>query len=111
MIFSSATELRVRYDVDGDKNVRLLTGSGVTSSQILIYVEGADHEAKHPKTTGDDRAPTIVDFGEHSIIQANVYAPSGTIQLKRGAQGSGSFWAKHVRIGRDVQLTLDSAFK
>ena len=112
VIVRAATELRIKTDLDGDGRVRLLvdpTVPGLKASQAVIYVEGADDDCHHD--FGGEYAPTIVEFGGGSIVQANIYAPQGTIRFGRDTTATGAFLGEHVVIGDDSDLTLDSAFK
>jgi hypothetical protein len=52
-----------------------------------------------------------VHIGTENIVQANIYAANGTVWLKSKTQATVAFIGVHVRIGVNVQLTLDSAFK
>ncbi len=52
-----------------------------------------------------------VNIGAQNIVQANIYAARGTVWLKSKTRASGAFVGVHVRIGVNVELTLDSAFK
>jgi hypothetical protein len=77
------------------------------------YVEGADASCRHERrgSDGDDAGPTAVHVGHHSVVQANTYAPNGTVWLKARTTATGAFVGKRVRIGEQVELTLDSAFR
>ena len=44
-------------------------------------------------------------------MQANIYAANGTVWLMSKTKATGSFIGVHVRIGQNVTLTLDSAFR
>ena len=59
---------------------------------------------------GDNPGPVVVHIGDQNTIQANVYAPRGTIWLRAKTVATGAFIGESVRIGEQVQLTLDSAF-
>jgi hypothetical protein len=107
-----AVELRVKEDLDGDNRVRFICDPGVpglSASQVVVYVEGADRDAHHQFS--EDHAPTIVEFGDQSVIQANIYAPQGTVRFGDGVKATGAFIGQHLRIGDRSELTLDSAFR
>jgi len=53
----------------------------------------------------------VVHVGENNVLQANIYAPRGTVRIKSKTQATGAFLGDHVRIGQNVTLRLDSAFK
>ena len=43
-------------------------------------------------------------------VQANIYAPNGTVWIKSKTTATGAFIGEDVRIGQHVTLTLSSAF-
>ena len=59
---------------------------------------------------GDDAGASVVHIGQQNTVQANIYAPMGTVWLKSKTKATGAFLGMHVRIGVQTELTLDSAF-
>lgn len=109
------TEVRVRGALDADARAKIITDPtvpGLGASQVIFYVAGLDNECRHDgRGPDDDRAgPTVVRIGTQSTVQANIYAPRGTVWLQSRTTGVGAFIGKRVRIGVQAQLTLDSAF-
>jgi hypothetical protein len=103
--FHAATELRVAGDVDADGPVKLIvdpTVSSLTAAQVVLYVAGSDNECHH----NFGGSPTIVEIGPGSTIQANIYAPHGTVQLGPNAQATGAYFGRAVSIGAGSTLNL-----
>lgn len=77
------------------------------------YVEGDDAACQHvePDDDADDAGRVSVHIGQNSVVQANVYAAQGTLWIKSKTSATGAFIGVHVRIGQNVNLTLDSAFR
>ena len=116
VLFHAATELRVKGSIDAGAKVKLIVDSsvsGLRASQILIEVEGRDVDCHHEAADddGDDAGPVSVHIGQQSVVQANIYAPNGTVWLKAKTAATGAFIGERVRIGINTTLTLDSAFK
>ena len=116
LLFHSATELRVRTELDTRAKAKLIVDpavSGLTASQIVIYVAGRDQDCHRIEADddGDDAGPVTVNIGSNSIVQANIVAGQGTVWLRSKTRATGAFVGMHVRIGANVELTLDSAFR
>lgn len=116
VLFRGATDLRIKTELDTANKVKLVTDNGVSglrASQVVIYVEGADENSRRGERDddGDDHGSSAVSLGSQNVVQANIYAPNGTIWMRSKTQGTGSFIGDHVRIGQQSTLTLDSAFK
>ena len=110
------TELRVKSELAGDSSVRLLADSsqpGLTASSFTIFIEGSDVVCTHDGfgPDGDNAGATAVHIGADSQVQANIYAPHGTVWLKARTKATGAFIGQRVRIGEGATLRLDSAFK
>ena len=113
VIVRGATELRVSANVDAGGHVRFVVDpavAGLNASTVVVYVGGAD-DARGAGTGLDDRAAAVVRFGEDSVVQANVFAPEGTVRLDRGTRATGAFFGDHVIIGDRVELTRESGFR
>jgi PKD repeat protein len=102
LIFQNASEVRIESRLTIGKNsiVGPKTDSTLSASGIVFYVGGED--------TNNLKAVTIRRNGK---IDANIYAPNGTIVLRKNTEATGSFIGKNVVIGKNVQLTWDSAFQ
>jgi hypothetical protein len=126
--FQAATQVRVKGRADFDSKSTIgphPTATGLRASQIVFYVAGSDTQARAHDDDGSDcddgahydgdgasdhTSPAVVRIGTRSTINANVYAPNGTVWLKEGTNGTGAFIGKHTRVGSHATLTLDSAF-
>jgi hypothetical protein len=83
------------------------------ASQVVIYVKGTNAGCSNDGNDSMDKGfggAAVVNIGERAIIQANLYAPNGSIWLKSRSQGTGAFIGRHVFIGSFSRLTGDSAF-
>ena len=117
VLFHAATEIRIKTELDTGAKSKLILDPSVTglkASQVVIYVAGDDSICRHSGIDtgdGDNGGPVVAHIGESNVVQANIYAPKGTVWLKSKTQATGAFIGFHVRIGLNVQLTLDSAFR
>jgi hypothetical protein len=116
VLFRAATEIRIKTELGtGSKSNLIVDPSvkGLRASQVVIYVGGHDEDCQDFGLDGDgDRSgPVVVHIGSQSVVQANIYAPNGTLWLNSKPQATGAFIAFRVRIGIGTQLTLDSAFR
>lgn len=107
ILFGAPTELRIegRLEVDKDSTIGPEDGSGITAAEIRIYVAGTNLVAGEP--TSDDPA---VGVGQSVTVDANIYAPNGTIFFAKNAIVSGALIAKDVWLSRDSTLSVDSGF-
>jgi hypothetical protein len=76
-----------------------------SATTLVIFVGGVNGN-----DGGLDRWPKTAVIGHDNVLTATVYAPNGTLWIKAGTSATGSFIASDVRIGRNVQLWLESAF-
>src|SRR5215469_18640 len=93
VLFQGPTELRIAGDVDGDGPANLLvdpTVAGLTAAQVVLYVASSD----------------TVQIGPGSIIQANIYAPNGTIDLGWKTRDTGAYFGRAVNVGPGCTLNL-----
>jgi len=81
------------------------TGSGITAADIRIYVNGINGSTGNLGAT-----PKAAQIGYNNTLQANIYAPNGTLLIKQGTVAEGAFIAKDVQVGLSVQVTLNSGF-
>jgi hypothetical protein len=97
VLFTAAVEIRIAAGLDAGSRSRLVidpAAAGVHASSVVIEVAGGDAQ-----------------LGERSVVQANVYAPNGTVSLMPQTQATGAFIGGRVVVGPGSTLTLDSAFK
>jgi len=105
--FAAPADVRVaeRLDAGSDAFVGPAAGSGVAASQIIFYVGGIDG------TSGIlGSLPRAVNFGRGSTVQANVYAPNGTVALGRDSTAAGAFLARDVLVEQGSALSAASYF-
>ncbi len=79
--------------------------SSIEANKILIYINGEDE----PNKKGN-RLVKTVKLGNHSLIKANVFAPNGSIAIRHDSAAEGAFIGKTVLIGKNVTVSLNSAF-
>lgn len=111
ILFRGPSQLRVKNEMDTDAGTYIGPDpslSGLTASDIVIYVAGTDDKGR--RHDDDDVSPTAVQIGEKNTVVANIYAPNGTIHLRASTKATGAFIGKRVIIGEKVELTLKSAF-
>jgi hypothetical protein len=100
LVFQDTSEARIENSLIIGKNGIIESDDSFSASDIVFYVAGED--------TNDSKAVTI---GMNGKIDANIYAPNGTILLRKNTVATGSFIGNNVVIGKSVQLTWDSAFQ
>ncbi len=117
--FTAATDLRIANELAVSKGGSFgpaTNATMVSAHDIRVTVGGGDDRGRWNRDDDDEPledgevAPTAVQVGQNVTLKANVYAPKGTIWVKRGATATGAFIGKRVQIGENVKLTLDSAF-
>lgn len=102
LIFQDNSEVRIENSLMVGKNniVGPDTDTSPSASDVIFYVSG--------EGTDNVEAVTVRMNGE---INANIYAPSGTIDIRKNTEATGAFIGENVVIGKNVQLTWDSAFQ
>jgi hypothetical protein len=115
MSVKAAAEVRVKNDLGTDARAKIVAHASaptLRASQIVIYVAGIDDDCGRDGrgSDGDEPGPTVVHIGEQNTIQANIYAPRGTVWLRAKTVATGAFVGESVRVGEQVELRLDSAF-
>jgi uncharacterized repeat protein (TIGR03803 family) len=115
VLVRGASEVRIKTELTtaGHANIVVDRNAGLHASDAVFYVLADDSVcARHDgDDDGDDAGPVSVHVGSHSVVQANVYAVNGTVWLQSGTQATGAFIGQHVRVGVNVSLTIESAFK
>ncbi|MDE2588250.1 MAG: hypothetical protein KGL95_01090, partial [Patescibacteria group bacterium] len=101
--FNSPSQVVVQDQIACDKDtfVGPSENSGIHSHDIIIYVEG--------KPTINQNA-TSADFGKDAIVDVNMYAPTGSIEMDEGTNATGAFIADMVTVQQDSVINLDSTF-
>jgi VCBS repeat-containing protein len=119
LIFRGPSEVRIKNEMDTDARTYIgpdTSIAGLAASDIIFFVAGGDDKGRRhqedcePGYREDEVSPTVVQVGVENTIKANVYAPNGTVWLKKGSKATGAFIGKRARIGVRVELILDSAF-
>ncbi len=107
MKFLAPTEIRVagKLMVDLNSTVGPADGSGLTAADIVFYVAGINGNSGNLWTL-----PRAARLGIGAEVQANVYAPNGTVWLRQNSEAEGSFLGRDVILGRKAEVTLNSAF-
>lgn len=104
-LFAGSTSLRVAERVDVGRSARVQPNAGVTPSQVVLYVGGANGGTGAPTAT-----PPAVWVGRESVAKVNVYAPRGTIQIDRDSTLQGALLGADVRLDSNTSLTRANAF-
>ena len=116
VLFQAAIQLNIQTYLDADSRSNLIldpAASGLRASQVVVYVAGRNNGSandKHDSVDDGFGGPAVVNIGERAVVQANIYAPNGSIWLKSRSQATGAFIGQHVLVGSFSKLTLDSAF-
>ena len=126
--FTAPSEIRIAGKLDTNEKTTLgpkAGASGLTAKDIRIIVVGQNGKAgqkdeKDNEQKGDDKdkdkdkdkninaTPKAAEFGEQNIINATIYVPNGTLWLRQKTDATGSFIARWVVIGEQVELTLST---
>ena len=81
-------------------------GSSAGAGDFIFYVGGIN---------GTDGAlgslPSALTIGKTSAVQANLYAPNGTIDVEQGTAFTGALVGRDVLVKKDSSLTLASFFR
>jgi hypothetical protein len=103
LVLSNASHVRVRYGFSAENGsvVGPAQGSSINAADVVVYVGGTDSQSPFSKA---------VVVGPWANVAANIYAPNGTLWLNDNSRATGAFIAKEILVGKNVQLTLASAF-
>ncbi|MCP5004063.1 MAG: hypothetical protein GY941_08995, partial [Planctomycetes bacterium] len=107
VLFQTATDLIINNRMGPGKSAVIgpEDGSGISAKDIRIYVNGINGSSGNLGAT-----PKAAQIGETNTLQANIYAPNGTLLIKQGTVAEGAFIGRDVKIGQNVQVTLNSSF-
>jgi hypothetical protein len=103
LFFASASQVVVQNQITWNKGtfVGPSSTSGLHARDIIIFVGG---------NSTINQNTTSTDLGKNAIVKANMYAPTGSINMDQGTQATGSFIANTVTIQQNSIINLDSAF-
>ena len=108
LLFDDATTVLVEDNIDTNPGVTVgpSASASIGAEDIFFYVDGINGT-----TTGAlADTPKAVKFGNTNTIEANVYAPNGTVLIKRDSQATGAFIGRDVQIGRNTPVEGASGF-
>ncbi len=99
--FQAASEVIVNGQVWTARNPKIIVedGASITAKDIVFYVNGVDDV--------DNKAVTI---GIRANVDANFYAPNGTMWLKARGFYEGAFFGLDIMVDYYNEFTLNSAF-
>ena len=105
LFFNAGADIRVQQKLSTLQTTTIGPAAGATidASDIVFFVAGVNGTGG-----GLAETPKTVEIGVDNVVQANVYAPNGTIWWKDRTQARGSSIGKDVQLALDVQITLDS---
>ncbi|UCG11003.1 MAG: hypothetical protein JSU72_10540, partial [Deltaproteobacteria bacterium] len=107
ILFQAPTELIINNRLGLGKQAFIgpEEGSSISAKDIRIYVNGNNGKKGTLRST-----PKAVVVGQNSTLRANIYAPHGTIWIRKGAVAEGAFIGKDVKVGQNAQILLKSGF-
>ncbi len=107
IFFTAQTEVRIedKLAIDQKSYVGSQTGSGIGASEIIFYVNGINGNSGNLGAN-----PKAVKIGQNCTLQANIYAPNGTLWIRQKSNATGAYIAKDVIVGQKVTMALNSAF-
>ena len=105
VLFQAPTDLIIKNRLGPGKSAVIgpEDGSGVSAKEIRIYVNGSNGNTGNLGAT-----PKAAQIGYTNTLRANIYAPNGTVWIKQGTVAEGAFIGRDVKIGKNVQVTLNS---
>jgi hypothetical protein len=107
LVFQAPSEVRIRQKFRTRRYATIgpASGFGVTASQIVFYVAGINGS-----DGGLNSAPEAARIGSDSSVNANFYAPNGTVRLEIRTVATGAFIGRDVMVDSRVAVSLASAF-
>ncbi|MCP4151306.1 MAG: hypothetical protein GY757_26415 [bacterium] len=72
-------------------------GTQLSARDLVFYVNG----------TNSDTGVLPVDIGIRSLLNANIYAPNGTLRLRARGEAEGSFIARDIMVDFYFKLTYN----
>lgn len=106
LYFADFSEVRILGRFFSGKNSRVMpdNGSGLSASDMILYVAGAN------SSCGLEADTLAAEIGGNNLVMANFYAPNGTIKIGKDGNANGAFIGRDVLVGKNTQLTLNSYF-
>lgn len=103
--FSAAAEVRVQQKLSTRQTTSMapVSGASIDEADVIFYVAGGNGTGG-----GLTETPRAVEIGVDNFLNANVYAPNGTLWLGDRTQARGSFFGRDVQVGIDAQVELRS---
>ena len=105
--FSGPAEVRIAGKIDTALRTEIQPAPAafIDASGITIFATGINGN------TGNLGAnPKAAEFGQDTIVRANMYVPNGTLSMQAGTIAEGAFLGKWVIAGQSVTVDFDSAF-
>jgi uncharacterized repeat protein (TIGR01451 family) len=96
----AATEVRIKNALSATTNAFIgpaASAPGLLASQIVFFVEG-----------GNPVGGSAADVS--GTVKANIYAPTGTVNLRPNTNATGAFIGKRVIVGDNAEVRLQSVF-
>ncbi len=100
-----STRLRIDESLFIDDGGQLIPTYGNSPASIVLYVNGQNGVGG-----GIHETPAAVQLQPTASIEANVYAPNGTIRLEQAAQAVGALIARDIFVDKWSSLTLSNGF-
>ena len=137
---ASAVTVADRVNIDKESTVGPAPGSGISASEIVIYVAGADivpaneedsdsdgrvqrdnddssddgedsdADSDEDSDEDSDSENEAVRVNQKSVVQANFYVPNGSFRADRETDATGAFLALNVRFDQKSTINLDTFF-
>jgi hypothetical protein len=106
VICEAPCDIRIQERLYPGTKAYIGPGAGGFSRDVVIYVAGVNG-----RSGGLNENPKAADIGQGSIVNANIYAPNGTLLIEEGCTMKGAFVAKDVVVGQKTVVDLDSFFQ
>ncbi len=105
VLFDDFTQVRIagRLHTEADAVIQPSATSSEDACGLVLYVAGINGDSGHLSAK-----PQAAQIGINNVVQANIYAPNGTLQVQASTRATGAFMGQDVEIGAGVRLTLDS---
>ena len=103
LLFGAASNVHVtgRVKIGSNTVTGPAAGSGITASEVVLWVAGVD---------GPPGQPTAFTSTNDATLALNAYAKNGTLTIGASNSATGAFLGLRVRVGNGATLNLDSAF-
>lgn len=107
LVFQAPSEVRIRQKFRTRRFATIgpASGSGIGAKDIVFYVAGINGN-----DGGLNSAPEAARVGSDSTVNANFYAPNGTLRLEVQTVAAGAFIGRDVMVDSRATVSLQSAF-